>query len=204
MVNELVLIRERWRVLRKLLRRGMLLMLFLLLFLIVFASGFLTNINQSPMAQIIIENPLKNIVYMHTNEEGEVNKTAVIEQAVVEFNADYINYILAALKVGKLHKSLLGEKPLIEFVLDQEHWNSEIDGGRMYTKKGEIEKEDLRIIISKEEAVEAILSSDVTAFMSDSVRGGRTEIQMIAGKAELLNKGYFSIYEEITGKEFEG
>ena len=202
MVNERVLIRDKWRRLRKAFKIIIFVLGIMLVLLVVFAFGFIINeLNKKP-AEIVIENPLKNIVFMYTNEKGGVNKSAVVEQGILEFNADYINYILVALGVGNLHKSLTGEHPYVEFILNGDVWNSELDNGVLKTQRGEIDNEDLRIIISKEEAVEAILSPNIEQFMKDSVIAGRTQIEMVAGKVELFNKGYLAMYKQITGKEY--
>ena len=123
----------------------------------------------------------------------------VIAQGILEFNEDYINYILVALGVGYLHKSPLFENPLIEFVLGDEVWSSEVIKGFPNSEKKEIDNEDLRISISKEETVRALLSPDIEQFMKDSVASGDTQIEMIAGKAELFSKGYLEMYGELEG-----
>ena len=167
--------------------------------IIVFAAGFI--LKKSKKVEVIVENPLKGIVLANTNEVGEVDVDEVVQQAVLEFNADYINYLLIALGTGYLHKSPLFENPLIEFDLEGEIWNSEINGGMPNSQKGGIDNEDLRISISKEEAVTGLLSQDIEQFMKDSVNNGNTQIEMIANKAELFTKGYLSMYKELTGEE---
>jgi len=168
--------------------------------MIVYIIGFLTK---TPPTEIVLENPLKNLVFANTDTAtGQIDKEAVIEQAVIEFNADYINYLLVALGVGNLHKSLLGYgNPIVEFKMDQDYWNSEVDSGALRTQQGQASDPDLRISMSKTEAVEALLSSDMEAFMKQSVTNGNTQIEMIAGKVELGSKGYLSMYKDITGEE---
>jgi len=195
MVNEKVLIRDKWRMHKRFLK-------FFVIFIVVlgilggmFALGFFTK-----KPNIVLENPIADLVLKYT-ENGTVDKEAVVEQGILEFDEEYINYILVALGVGYLHKSPVFENPLIEFNLDEEVWNSEIIGGAPHTKRGEIDNEDLRIIISKEEAVNALLSDNIEQFMQDSVSRGRTRIEMVAGKAELFSKGYLDMYEKLTGNE---
>jgi hypothetical protein len=152
---------------------------------------------------IVLENPLKSLIQANMNADGSVNRSDLIEQAVAEFNADYINYLLVVLGANNLHKSYIGYgNPKIEFVVGDEFWNSELDGG-LTTGRGESDDPDLRISISKEEAVEALLSEDVEDFMKDSVASGRTGVEMVAGKIELGSKGYLEMYNELTGSEFE-
>jgi len=200
MVNEKILIRDRWRGARKISK-----VLIVLIFIVIILIGvFLVGFFIKPKIRIVLENPLKNIVFANTNEAGEVNYAAVLSQGVIEFNADYINFILFALGANNLHKSYVGYgNPVIEFVLEDESWNAELDKGRLKTQIGMIEKKDLRISILKEEAVKALLSSDIKQFMKDSVANGNTQIEMIAGNVELGSKGYLSMYKELTGKEIE-
>ncbi len=199
MVGGKVNIRDKHRKLKKVLKVFIIVFAIVFVLLIAFLAGFFTN----GKIEIILENPLKDIVFANTNEKGEVDIAAVLAQGILEFDEDYINYILVALGVGYLHKSPLFENPWIEFVLGDEVWSSEIIKGMPNSEKREIDNEDLRISISKQEAVRALLSSDIEQFMKDSVAGGRTGIEMIAGKAELFSKGYLKMYDELIGEEEE-
>ena len=143
----------------------------------------------------------RNIVFANINSEGRLNEAAVIEQGVLEFNEDYINYILVGLGTGYLHKSPLFENPLIELDVGDEIWGSEIVNGMPKTQKGSVENKDLNIIIPKEEAVKALLSPDIVEFMKESVNNGNTQIEMVAGKTELFTKGYLDMYQALTGEE---
>ncbi len=148
----------------------------------------------------VIENPLKKIVLENTNEKGEINKDKVVQEAIVDFNEEYINYILIALGVSKLQTSPLGYgNPKIELHIDEEAWSSEVIDGELYTQKQFIDDEDAIIYMSKEEVVEALLSSHLRNFMINSVKGGDTKIEMIADNTELFTKGYLKMYQELTG-----
>lgn len=196
MVNERVNIRDKYRAHKKLFRVSMIIIAVLIIFLIVFAAGFLIK---KPKIEIYLENPIAGIVLKYTNEAGYTNKTAVIEEGVIEFNEDYINYILIALGTSYLHKSPLFENPLIKFDLEGDLWNSEIIEGMPNSKRGSVDNEDLIIRISKEEAVEALLAGNIEEFMKESVKNGDTKIEMIAGKTELFSKGYLEMYKQLTG-----
>lgn len=197
MVSEKVRVRDKYRIVKKV---GVVLAVIIVIGLILgvmFILGFFSG----EKTEIVLENPLKGIVLANTNEFGQINEQAVIEQGILGFNQDYINYILVALGISNLHKSIINlENPLIEFILDSEVWSSEIIRGIPNSKKQEIDNEDLRISISKQEAVRALLSSDIEQFMKDSVAEGRTGIEMVAGKAELFSKGYLEMYEELSGE----
>ena len=198
MVNEKVLVRDKYKLIKKIVKVLLIVFTVLLILVIAFAAGFLIK---KPKIEIHLENPIAGIVLRYTNEAGITNKTAVVEEGVMEFNEDYINYILVALGTGYLHKSPFFENPLIEFNLDEEVWNSEIKKGMPNSKKGQIDDEDLKISISKEEAVEALLANNIEEFMKESVKKGNTKIELVAGKSELFSKGYLDMHKKLTGNE---
>lgn len=200
MVSQKVLVRDKWRNAKKIgLVFGVVIGV-----LAVLGAMFMFGFFSGEKTEIILENPLKNIILANTNELGQINEQAVVEQGVMEFNEDYINYILVALGVSHLYKSMINfENPLIEFVLGDEVWSSEIIGGVPNSKKESIDNEDMKISISKEEVVEALLASNIEEFMKESVKNRNTEIELVAGKAELFSKGYLEMYRELTGDEGE-
>ena len=103
-----------------------------------------------------------------------------------------------------MHKSIAGYgNPVIEMNLDGEVWNSEIKSREIYTLKGNSNEEDLIVFMSKEEAVNVLLSSDITEFMKNSVIEGNTKIEMVAGKIELGSKGYLEMYSKLTGESVD-
>jgi len=200
MVSQPVKIRDKYRTLKK----------FLIIFGIITLIGailsisFLTGFFTKPKNTIVLENPLKDIVMRNTNAQGLVNKEKVVLEAVLEFNENYINYLLVALGVNNLHKSLIGYgNPVVEFQLGEETWSSEINNGNLITDKSPNSEKDLIISTTKEEAVEALLSPEIEQFMKDSVYNGDTQIEMVAGKIELGSKGYLKMYTQLTGEEVE-
>ncbi|MDD5191892.1 MAG: hypothetical protein PHH54_00470 [Candidatus Nanoarchaeia archaeon] len=195
MVNQQVLVRDKYGTTKKVIKVLLVIFVVLLVLLIAFATGFLIS---KPKVEIHLDNPIAGVVLKNTNELGYTNKAAVVEEGVIEFNEEYINYILIALGTGYLHKSPFFENPLIEFNLGGEVWSSEIKEGNPNSKKVAIENEDLSVSISKEEAVEALLSENIEQFMKDSVANGNTKIEMVAGKTELFTKGYLEMYKYLT------
>lgn len=182
------------------LKISIVILLIILIILLYFGFGYF---NKKPGSRVTItlENPLKEIIIANTNPDGTINMEEVIKQGVIEFDENYINYLLIALGVSKIHKSPIGYgNPRIELNLDDESWNSEL-GDVFITKRGMIENEDLRIKVSKEEAVKALLSLDIKQFMKDSVKNGNTQIETVAGEVELFSKGYLDMYKELTGDE---
>jgi len=201
MVSQAVKIKDKKRGLKRFLKiSGISLIMLILGFTIYYTINNIFHENE----KIILENPLKDIVLKYSQQGilNEDNYNKVVDEAVLNFNEDYINYILVGLGINNLHKSPTFENPLIELVLE-DTWNSEIKKGVPYTEKGEIDNEDIRVVISKQEAVNALLSEDIEEFMKNSVVNGNTRIEMIANKAELYSKGYLTMYNEITGEELE-
>jgi len=195
MVNEKVLVRDKWAKTKKV----FVILGIVVLILVVLGGMFLFGFF-SGKSQIILTNPINSVIVENTNEAGEVNIAAVLAQGIIEFDENYINYILAALGVGNLHKSIIYGNPFIEFSLDNEVWSSELVKGALNTQKQVIDNEDLKVKISKEEAVRALLSPDINQFMKDSVADGGTQIEMVAGKTELFTKGYLDMYSQLTGE----
>ena len=190
-------------------------MIVLVLLIIVVYVGYLFLSTTNKDVGKGLENPMKKVINKEkvrvngsisnplVNDSIIYNETKVIEEGIVNFNEDYINYLLVAIGVGNLHSAVGFGNPVIEFSIDSDSWGSEMAEGILNTQGGTIEEEDLRIFISKEEAVKALISSDAKQFMKDSVNNGGTRIEMVAGKPTLFAKGYLAMYKEITGKELE-
>jgi hypothetical protein len=197
MVSQKVRVRDKYRWLKRFAWFLTFVIIIVAILAVSFFLGFFTNSGET----VTIENPLKNLVFANTDElTGEVDREAVVEQAIMEFNAEYINYMLAAMGVNNLHSMIGYGNPIIEFVIDEDVWTSEVDNG-LKTITGATSNEDLRISISREEAVNALLSSNIEEYMKQSVMNGNTQIEMIAGNVELAAKGYLGMYQEITGEE---
>ena len=177
-----------------------------LIALIVFIGFFIyykineSRNNKNTGSVIVIENPLKGIIFANTLN-GTANETAIIEEGVLNFNETYISYLFDALGTSYLHKSSLGYgNPKIEMILGDEVWNYEL-GDVSRIQKTTSDDPDIRVRMSKEDAVRALLSSDTKQYMKDSVANGKTQIEMIAGKVELFSKGYLDLYKALTGKD---
>ncbi len=165
------------------------------------AAYFLGFFSKEPVNQITIEHPLKDIIFANTNEAGEIDGQAVIQQGIENFNEDYIIYLLVSLGTNHLHKSYTGHGTAkLELVIDQEIWAAEIDNG-LGVALGQINDPDLRITMSRQTAVESLLSSNIQEELKAATRNGNIQIEQIAGKVELASKGYLSMYKELTGEE---
>jgi len=205
MVNQRVNIRDKKRGVKKTLK--VLIGIFVVILVGLVAYFAYLGISFNSENKVILENPVSALIlkYAPVTSEGIVEITQeqqddIIQEAILEFDADYINYILLALGVGDLHKSPIFENPKIELDVE-EVWSSEIVKGSPQTQRGEIGGEDVRFIMTKEEAVKALLSNDIGVFMKDSVSSGRTQIEMVVGKIELFSKGYLDLYTSLTGEE---
>ena len=185
---------------------GILILIIIILIIVIIAlAGLLifhkphsnSNLTYTPVSSS--ENPMKAIVLKNTIN-GTENQSAILYDGIMNFNEGYINYLLSSLGTSQLHKSNFGYgNPKIEFDLGNETWNSEL-GDAFITKKGTLDKPDLRIKMSKEEAVNAILSKNTKQYMKDDVTNGKIQIEMVAGKVELYSKGYLDMYKSLTGK----
>jgi hypothetical protein len=200
MVAQNVLVRDKWRVFKRVLIVLIILVVVLIVLFVVYSTGVFFGGG----TKIVLENPLGEIVlgYSETGQLSVEQVEAVVQEAILQFDEDYINYILVALGVNKLHKSITFENPKIEINVG-EVWSSEIVKGVPNTVRGGIDKEDIRFVMSKEEAVRALLSDDIEGFMKDSVASGKTEVEMVAGKVELFSKGYLGLYTDLTGEEVD-
>ena len=154
MVNEQILIRDKHRGKKIFLKFSIIFLLIVLLILIIFAAGYFLR---GPKIEIVLDNPIKAIIFENTNDAtGQVNQEAVIEQAIIEFNEDYINYILVGMGVNNLHSMIGYGNPIIEFSIDDETWTSEVDNGNLLTEKTTslfAASEDLAVTVSDVEDI---------------------------------------------------
>jgi hypothetical protein len=164
------------------------------------AAYFLGFFSRASINQITIEHPMKAIIIANTNEAGGVNGQAVLERGIDEFNEDYIIYLLVSLGANNLHKSYVGYgNAEVDIVMDNEIWGAIISDGLSVSRQRTGDP-DLRISMSREEAVRALLSSDVQQYMKESVNNGNTRLEQISNKVELASKGYLAMYSSITGE----
>ena len=136
MVTDKVRVRDKYQLVK---RVGIVLAVIIVIGLIL-GTMFMFGFFSGEKTEIVLENPLKDIVLRHTDEAGVVDEVAVVEEGVMEFNGDYINFLLISLNINVLHKNpLTFENPFVELILDDEVWNSEIIKGFPNSQKGGIE-----------------------------------------------------------------
>jgi len=207
MVNEYVLIKKK-RSYKKTIGICFLVILILGILFMIFYLGMIIGGFNSGTGNIVLENPIKDLIEDYGLEDKGIDRAKIIEQAEFDFNQDYINYVLIALGAYKLHNPPLSKEiPRIRFVLidsdgTKEIYNSEIINNKVKTYIGDVEEADLIVTTNKKEVINAMLSKDIRIFMKNSVRLGRTEIDMKANKIILISKGYIQMYEEVTGERF--
>lgn len=129
------------------------------------------------------------------------------EEAVLQFDEKYIDYLVFAIGGWKLHNPpLSSDTPKIKVSLDDgnEIYISEIIDGQVITEKKDTENEDIVITTTKEEIVDIISSGNMEEKVKESVQKGRTTLELKAGYTTLFSKGYLSIYKDLTGKSFTG
>ena len=196
MVSEKVKVKDKHRRAKKLSIK----LLILLGIIIILAGAYFLGFFHSKPPQITLEHPMKEIIFANTNEAGQVNKQAVIQQGISEFNEQYIIYLLVALGVNNLHKSYVGYgNAEIDLIIDQETWSAIVSNGLSVSKQPSPDP-DLKIKMSKEEAVKALLSSNIQEYLKDSVNNGNTQLEQISNKIELASKGYLKMYTTLTGE----
>ncbi len=124
--------------------------------------------------------------------------------ASLEVNESIINYILYSLEANKLHNPPLSPNtPKIEVLVDQTTFNSEIIKGRVLTKKGNSDKEDIQIYMSRQAIINFLNSSNSLSVIEKSIDSGETRLELVAGYPTLFSKGYLNLYKKFTGKDLE-
>ena len=159
---------------------------------------------ENPVVSLIEELKLEGVVINEGEDISETVQEKIIERAELEFDKDYINYVLYAMSAYELHNPPLSDsKPKIRVLVDEENYYSIVEEGNVSTFLEEVENPDMGIKISKREVIEAMLVEDMTLFMKESVFNGRTEIELIANKFTLASKGYLQMYNDITGEDLD-
>lgn len=171
----------------------------------VYVAGIIFGGHIAPRVQVNIVNPvseiLERIEQSSLNLTKEEVKKQVVEEAILKFDKSYIDYALYAMSASKLHNlPFTNNYPRIKVFLDPEIYSSKVLSGQISTINEDLENPDIIIFSSKEELIKAMLSEDMAFFMSNSVKEGRTNIEMVASSVILAGKGYIQMYEEITGE----
>lgn len=125
-----------------------------------------------------------------------------IDQTITQFNEDFVYYLLASIKAYNLHNPpLSSDKPRINILVGEDNYSALIDDGRIIVQTGVLDNPDIKISTSKYEAAMMVKYPDS---VKKSFEEGKSNIDLIAGKATLFSKGYLNMYNEITGKSVTG
>ncbi len=125
-----------------------------------------------------------------------------LEQAVAEFDEDFVYYLLYSVKAYNLHNPpLSADTPKMKMYIDEDVYSAEIKKGEILVNKEEIESEDAVLITTTEEAVKMVMDKER---IQESFGSGKSTIELKAEKSTLFAKGYLGLYTELTGKSITG
>ena len=204
MVTDLVVVRKPFNYKKLIIILISILVIALVLGAVFFVGVAFGGFLSPKQASMEYENPLLQIIVGLEEQGISVNETEIIEQAEIEFDYNYINYVLYAMSAWKLHNPpFSGDTPKLKVIVDDEIYYSEVVDTEINTYLDDIGEEDVEIIISKGEVIQAMLAEDMSVYMKESVAEGETKIDLIAGSLTLASKGYLQMYKDITGEELE-
>jgi len=116
----------------------------------------------------------------------------------IKITPDFIAYLLHGIgAIDTLHKNTITrEIPMINFKIENIEYNAAFED--VLKISGGLNPEaDIQFNSNKEAIVKATLDDNPTTIFKDSISTGTTTIEMIAGKAELLAKGYLKLYDSL-------
>jgi len=143
-----------------------------------------------------LQNPLEGITILFDSEkQNQSNQTIHIDD--IEITPEFLSYLLNEVGAWKLHKNpTTFENPVINFRIDEQNFYSEITN-KIQTSEGSSEQADIEFVIPKKDLVQAIISETPAQVFKQSIQDGNTQINTLAGEAELFAKGYLSLYDEL-------
>ncbi len=159
-----------------------------------------------------IENPYKgltaNSVYqIPENEEVNVTPNPTIKatpkpnpltEDQIEITPEYISYLLNEIGAWKLRRHPLTlEPPIINFVIGEQTFSSRLKKENIETIEGLDENADLEFTTEKSILINAISSEDPKIIFKESILDGSSEYEIKSSQAELLAKGYLSLYNSL-------
>ncbi len=145
---------------------------------------------------LFYENETRSPLNKNRRELINPAKGLSIEEAVEEFNEDFVYYLLVSLKAYKLKDApFTNEAPKIIMYIDNEVFYCEIINGRIIIERDKFDEGDIIIRTSKEEAVKMILD---IKHAPESFKLGLSEIELKAGRIKLASKGYLELYSELA------
>jgi hypothetical protein len=165
---------------------SIILVIFLIAFLFLYLALFNSN-NKGVYSGRVIENPVLSFSD---------------EQAISEFNENFVFYLLYDMKAYNLHNPpLSSDYPRIEINVGGEIFSASVKGGEIFVSDVQILDKDIVIRTTKEEAVKMMRDEN---YVSQSFNDGKSSIELAASKTSLFAKGYLNFYNGIIGKSITG
>lgn len=146
-------------------------------------------------------NPLQKYTENSSNENitlKNVKNANLSDEESILLQRDIVEYVLIGLKAYNL-KSIpfKGETPKILFYIGDNPFGAEIVKGEIFVSKDLINKNDIIIKTSEEEAIKMALNK---YYVLKSFEKGASKMELVAGKSTLFTKGYLDLYNTINGK----
>lgn len=153
----------------------------------------------------VLYSPRFDSYYKEKTNSGElVNPTSGLstEESISQFDEGFVYFLLYTIKAYNLHNSPLSSStPKMEIRVGDVVFNAEIVKGRIYVGEGHLEKRDIIIFTSKEEAVKMLQDK---SYVEQSFVDGKSSIEKVESQSVLFGKGYLNLYNEVTGKSLTG
>ena len=122
----------------------------------------------------------------------------------LQVNENIIGYLLTKFGVNNLHNPPLSkDTPKIEVIIDDKTYNAEVIKGSINVDEGQIDNEDIKILMTRQDVINIINSTSPSDTISNSINEGTIKLEVVASKTKLFSKGYLSLYEKFTGNKLE-
>ncbi|MBI2449776.1 hypothetical protein HYV49_05790 [Candidatus Pacearchaeota archaeon] len=159
---------------------------------------------------VILLGFMGGLIYSNINKDASNAESGIKESVEIELpstisesiiSTQQITSLLQRLGASSLHNPLFSkDTPKIEIETEDASFYSEIVKGSIITKKGSISNEDIRIVTTNEEIINALESDNTLEYIKSSVIEGKTSIEQVASTYTLYSKGYLSLYKSVTGQ----
>tara|TARA_Y100000310_G_scaffold310387_1_gene355549 strand:+ start:450 stop:1172 length:723 start_codon:yes stop_codon:yes gene_type:complete len=114
----------------------------------------------------------------------------------IEITPEFLSYLLNEIGAWQLHKNIAFEDPIINFDVSGQKFYSTIKN-KIITLEGVSPDADMEFKTTKEILITAMLANNPAEVFKQSIQSGDTQINLIAGQAELFSKGYLKLYNSL-------
>jgi hypothetical protein len=150
----------------------------------------------NPIAGFNINFDEKNLSNNQDIQNNQENESIYLDD--IEITPEFITYLLNEFGFWKLKSNpLTKEKPLINFVIGEETFNSIVSKNKITTNYGLGNNPDLILSSNKEDIVHALLSEDPALIFKESFKNGKTSLSLEKSEKELFLKGYLPLYDSL-------